>query len=1202
MKSMVFGFAIAAMLFFVAGEGICSNRSRWAKGEGKFANTTIRAKLVRELADSSRQAKAAAHRKAVTSGWQISGRAKRGTFELMRLKNGLPLYRITNNVNAAISTGANLVRNTAPFDVNGSGLTVGIWDGGAVLATHQEFGGRVTVMDGASPLYHATHVGGTIGAAGLDPLALGMAPCVSIDSYEWTSDASEMANRAASYPQEAGEIYLSNHSYGTVTGWDTGDYSGNYGPHWFGTWGDREDEGFGKYGSDAATWDSICYSAPYYLPFKSAGNDRNDKAPTDGATFYYFRGTWHPKIYDSNTDPYDDGWDNGGFDTIAYEGNAKNIMTVGAVSDAVQAGLRSVSAATMASFSTWGPTDDGRVKPDIVANGIGLYSCTDSSDSSYATYSGTSMAAPDAAGGAVLLIAYYNRLFPGRAMRASTLKALIIHTADDMGNAGPDYSFGWGLMNVKAAAEQIKDHNDYPAVHKIVEGLLDAGNPNDSYGFVWDGNNPIRATLCWTDPAASALRDLDNPSPRLINDLDLRITGPNGLTVYYPYVLDPANPANPAATGDNILDNVEQVVIDSPSTPGIYTVQVSHKGTLANDQQYYSLIITGQHIVPPAAGTVTLDDELYSCSDVVGIEIEDGDLALAGSVVVVLTTSGLDSETVLLDEDPMSPGVFAGTIATSPNAVSVEDGLIETENGQVITASYEDSDDGTGNPAQVTDTATADCQGPAISNIEVVDITSSAATVVFETNEPASASVSYGLSCGGPNAVTAAGPMSQTNHSFQLGGLVPQTDYYFELTATDEVNNVTTEDNAGACYQFTTTPRPAGIYVPDDYNTIQQAVDSAVDGNVIIVADGLYSGPGNRDIDFGGRAITLMSENGPANCIIDCNGRPNEPHRGFYFHSAEDGNSIVSGFTVTNGQASEGGAIYCSSSSPVIAGCRLKLNSADYGAGLYVENCNSPGPLMKNCIVSQNSSAYFGGAVCSSNSRLRIDNCTFSLNSAGNEGGAIAAYYNSSMDLSDSILWDDSAAAGAEIAVLDFSNPSSIRLLYCDVKGGAEDANVCENCLLLWGPGSISAEPNFASENMGDYHLRSSAGRWQQSTAGWVSDALTSPCVDAGNPGWPQPSYQYRGIRGNSRGQQVPGRLGQPQRLDQRPGGGHRGPCCVHRILAARRRVSGRRHRPQRLRGFSRFCLLHRRLALAETIKMDESRIVWPRIAANRKQ
>ena len=86
--------------------------------------------------------------------------------ELMEFDGDRPVYAITHNVNAAISTGANLLQ-AAPFSLTGAGVTVGVWDGGAVRATHQEFGGRVTVKDGAAPLDHSTHVGGTIAAAGV---------------------------------------------------------------------------------------------------------------------------------------------------------------------------------------------------------------------------------------------------------------------------------------------------------------------------------------------------------------------------------------------------------------------------------------------------------------------------------------------------------------------------------------------------------------------------------------------------------------------------------------------------------------------------------------------------------------------------------------------------------------------------------------------------------------------------------------------------------------------------------------------------------------------------------------------------------------------------------------------------------------------------------------------------------------------------
>lgn len=555
-----------------------------------LSDPNVRQQTVERLATQSQQKKTAAWEIAERQGWPAKGRIGDRIFELMAIEGDRIYVYKTCNVNAAISIGANLIRNTLPYNVNGAGLIVGIWDGGAVRTTHQEFGGRVVVMDGASNSNHTTHVGGIIGAAGVVANALGMAPSVFIDSYEWTSDVSEMTSRAMSYPNEPDKIQVSNHSYGYTCGWEHG-FSP---PRWYGTWGNRESDYFGIYDSYVVPWDELCYNAPYYLPFKAVGNDRNDNAPAEGATFEYYKfPRWRTRTYNSSTDPCDDGWDNGGFDTIMTVGVAKNIMTVGAVYDAVSAGLRDVNQAAMTSFSGWGPTDDGRIKPDIVTNGVGLYSPVAGSDSSYASYSGTSMAAPSAAGAAMLLVDYYGRLFPGQAMRASTIKALIIHTADDLGNAGPDYKFGWGLMNAEAAARQISDHNDFPDANKIVESLLDGVNMLETYTFEWDGTSPIRATLSWTDPPAAGVSGLDNPSPRLINDLDLRIIDPNGVT-YYPFVLNLASPSQPAATGDNALDNAEQVVIHSPNVPGSYTVQISYKNSLTNNEQHYSLIISGQ--------------------------------------------------------------------------------------------------------------------------------------------------------------------------------------------------------------------------------------------------------------------------------------------------------------------------------------------------------------------------------------------------------------------------------------------------------------------------------------------------------------------------------------------------------------------------------------------------------------------------------
>jgi hypothetical protein len=180
-------------------------------------------------------------------------------------------------------------------------------------------------------------------------------------------------------------------------------------------------------------------------------------------------------------------------------------------------------------------------------------------------------------------------------MRSATLKALLIHTADDLGNPGPDYCYGWGLINAKEAAEHILSHKDFPIARKIVEDAVTTTTKARSYQFVWDGTSAIRATLAWTDPPATVEQGLDDSSARLVNDLDLRIVGPDG-AVHSPFILDPAQPDHAAGTGDNVLDNVEQVLIPTPKLPGTYTVRVTFKGSLVNDKQEYSLFLSGQRL------------------------------------------------------------------------------------------------------------------------------------------------------------------------------------------------------------------------------------------------------------------------------------------------------------------------------------------------------------------------------------------------------------------------------------------------------------------------------------------------------------------------------------------------------------------------------------------------------------------------------
>ena len=297
---------------------------------------------VERLRTESQARKAEAVAWALQHGMPIRQEDGQRVREIIALCDGRPLYYVTDNVEAAVSVGADRIRDLSPWDLDGEGFIVGIWDGASVSPDHPEFQdaqglSRISAREAAEISGHATHVAGTIAARGLDPAAKGMAPRVRIESYNWDDDTAKMSWWAADAPGQTDKIYVSNHSYGFLAGWEyaeSEEYPEYNGWYWYNPVWDgpvSHEEWFGQYGGVSSQWDDVAYHHPYYLAFTSAGNDRSDNPEPGDPVFYWTWSGWSSTTYDPSTCPLGDGEARGGYGTISGSGVAKNVMTVGAV-------------------------------------------------------------------------------------------------------------------------------------------------------------------------------------------------------------------------------------------------------------------------------------------------------------------------------------------------------------------------------------------------------------------------------------------------------------------------------------------------------------------------------------------------------------------------------------------------------------------------------------------------------------------------------------------------------------------------------------------------------------------------------------------------------------------------------------------------------------------------------------------------------
>ena len=487
------------------------------------------------------------------------------TYVMYDIVDNKPIYRTLDNEVGALVTKANhlQVGGSLELDLQGTGITVGVFDGGPVQSTHVEFqnsdntGTRITNYDSnnidgnTNDDDHATHVSGTIGAIGDNEQAKGMATDVSIITYNFNGDSGKMIG-----VQDNSEldVFLSNHSYGISINQPSGPLD---------AWN------MGAYANGAATVDAIARDYPYYLMVYSAGNS---------GTVNYEGGLYS------------------GYDKLTGDKNAKNNLVVANANAQVNAFTGEVLSIAMNGSSSQGPTDDLRIKPDITGYGSGVLSTV--SGDTYAVYSGTSMSAPNVTGTLILVQEHYKNVNED-IMKSATLKALVCHTAeDDQITIGPDPKYGWGVLDAKKSAELITDDSNGDA---LISELTLENEGTFEMDFSVSSGQKLVATIAWTDAPGAAVSGseyLNDPTPKLVNDLDIRLVKDG--TTYFPWslVYDSTSGFSNTNTVDNFVDNVEKIEIETPE-PGNYTLIVTHKGTLEGDNPFeggdqdFSLVISG---------------------------------------------------------------------------------------------------------------------------------------------------------------------------------------------------------------------------------------------------------------------------------------------------------------------------------------------------------------------------------------------------------------------------------------------------------------------------------------------------------------------------------------------------------------------------------------------------------------------------------
>ena len=528
-----------------------------------------------------------------------------------------PLQPVNNMVRQRLHVDSVRV---APYNLTGQGVIALVYDGGMVDSTHPDFGDRVTWMEDGALADHSTHVSGTLGGSGQASSGTyaGMAPQTRIISGEYDAcipycfyDSPYDLEPDYTVARQVHHIELTTNSMGA-----------NVDPNHYPV------EWFGDYDLTSRILDRLVSNTAGtpLLQFWAAGNEWN------GANYHWTT-----------------------YGCMSIPAGAKNVITVGATDDAD----------AVADFSSWGPTDDGRIKPEVCATGVTVTSCV--LGGGYGIMSGTSMSSPATAGVACLILQKWHLMFPGAPdPLPETMKAILINSAADIGPVGPDYRTGFGLVNALKAVQNLMSDG-------VLESALEIGETFSRSFVVPAGLSALDVSLAWSDLPA-----VGNVIPTLVNDLDLELEAPNA-TIYYPWKLRPASPSLPVITGVDSVNVCERVHVASPAA-GNWTLRV--RGRLnGSSSQTFGLSAN----VPLVPAWAWITGQIRRASDAQGIR---GRVSVVGGAQSALTDSSgnyilnvSSNESYTLRAESYGFLPFDSLLTIGTGSVTVNPSLAVAQNG-----------------------------------------------------------------------------------------------------------------------------------------------------------------------------------------------------------------------------------------------------------------------------------------------------------------------------------------------------------------------------------------------------------------------------------------------------------------------------------------------------------------------------------------